>query len=195
MTLDRTATRTVGLGLLALGALALVSPAVERLIPTEAAVEGLGNDYLLVAAIGAISLAGTVGILALRTATGVTEARPPAVEAVERGTPGRELDAALAGLPTVRTTARERAVHGRLRAAAVASVAETARCDGAEARERVDRGEWTDDETAAAFVASDDLEPPSLARRALSGLRGKHWFRRRVDATVAALERRREDRT
>lgn len=195
MTPERPVSRALAFAALAFAALVLVSPVVADLVPTAAAVARLGNDYLLVAAFAAFALAATVAVLLARAASGVAEATPPAVEGVAPASMGREVDTALDALPHLRTTARHRRVHERLRRAAVSAVAERERCSRSAARERVERSEWTDDADAAAFLATATLEDPPLERKLRALLVGDHWFRRRVRTAVAALESLEGDRT
>lgn len=189
MGLDRKVSAGVGVFLLGLAVFALLSPAFASLVPVGAALAILGNDYLLVAAVAVAVLACVVVLALARTVTGVTEATPPTVEEVAPAAPGRDVDEALAAASAVRVTDEHRRLHERVRTAAVATLAESERCSRREARERVDRGSWTGDPDAAAFVAAPDLRPPSLPARVLARLRGDHWFRRRVAATVRAIER------
>lgn len=188
MALSRTAPAAAGLGLLGLAVLAVLSPAIAAILPVGAVVEVLGNDYLLTAAVAVLALAALLAVLATRATTGVTEATPPPVEGTAAGAPGRDLDATLDSLSPFRVTERHRRVHARLRTAAVETVAEADRCSRPAASDRVDSGEWTDDAAAAAFVADETLDPPGLVARVTAVLRREHWFRRRVDATVTAME-------
>jgi hypothetical protein len=188
MALTRKAPAGVGLALLAVGILAVLSPAVAGLIPIGAALALAGNDYVLVAVLAVPALAAVVAVLASRTTTGVSEATPPPVEGTDPASMGRDVDDALDSLPFMRVTETHRRVHERVRAAAVEAVAEADRCSRPAARDRIESGEWTDDRAAAAFVADDELDPPGLAGRLAPRLRRDDWFRRRVDATVSALE-------
>lgn len=184
----RRASAAAGLCLFGLAALVVASPTLAERIPTGAAVARLGNDYLLVAVVAALALVAVLGVLLARTLTGVREATPPTVEGTAPDAPGRDVDVALDALPPVRVTERHRRVHERVRAAAVETVAEVHRCSRSAARERVESGEWTDDPDAAAFLVGEALDPPGVGRRVVLALRREHWFRRRTDATVTALE-------
>lgn len=188
MAVSRKVSAATGLCLLGLAVLVVVSPTVEERIPMGAAVARLGNDYLLVAVVAALALVAVLGVLLLRTLTGVAEATPPAVEGTTPGAAGREVDAALDALPPVRVSERHRRVRERVRTAAVETVAEAQRCSRPAARERIESGDWTDDADAAAFLADETLDPPGVGRRVALRLRRENWFRRRVDATVTALE-------
>lgn len=188
MAVTRKAPAAAGLGLLGLAALVVVSPAFEEWIPMGAVIERLGNDYVLVAVVAALALTALLVVLLARTVTGVTEATPPAVEGTTPGAPGRAVDESLDALPPVRMTDRHRDVHERVRTAAVEAVAEADGCSRSAARERIESGEWTDDAEAAAFVANDDVDPPGVPQRVATRLRRRHWFRERIETTVAALE-------
>ncbi|MCU4800353.1 hypothetical protein OB920_08210 [Halobacteria archaeon HArc-gm2] len=189
MALTRKAPAAAGIFLLVLGILAVLSPAVAGLIPIGPALALAGNDYVLVAVLAVPALAAVVGLVLSRTTTGVSEATPPPVEGTDPASPGRDVDDALGSLPFLRVIDTHRRVHARVRAAAVDAVAEAYRCSRPDARDRIESGKWTDDQAAAAFLADDELDPPGLAGRLATRLRRDDWFRRRVDATVAALER------
>lgn len=62
-------------------------------------------------------------------------------------------------------------------------------CDVEGARERVDRGEWTDDPVAAAFLGGPGAGRIPLRRRVLSVLYPARAFDRRLERTLDALER------
>lgn len=195
MALTRKAPAAAGIGLLALAALVVASPAVADLIPTAAVVDWLGNDYLLLAAVAALALVGLVSVLLVRTVAGVAEATPPPVEGTTPVAPGRSVDESIDALPPLRVTEGHRRVRERLRTAAVAAVAEADGSSRPAACDRIESGDWTEDATAAAFVADDEFDPPTVRRRVAARLRRDDWFRRRVDATLSALERLEGDPT
>ena len=195
MAFSRKASAAAGLVLFGLAALVVLSPAIASSVPMDAVVERLGNDYLLVAVVAVLALAAVLVVLAARTVAGVTEATPPPVEGTTPGSPGRELDETLDSLAPLRVTERHRRIHDRVRTAAVEAVAEAERCSRPAASERIESGEWTDDPDAASFVADERLDPPWVASRVAAVLRRDDWFRRRVDATVAALETTERDST
>lgn len=188
MSLNRTVSTAIGLGVLGLAASILVSPTIEARIPTATAVARLGNDYLLLAPLAGFALLAMLGVLLVRTATGVTEATPPEVEGVTPEAPGQEFDAALESLPPIEVTDRHQRIHDRLRMAAIAAVAESYNCSRDAAREQLACREWTDDSDAAAFLADETLDTPPVIHRLESRLRGDDWFDQRVRSAVAALE-------
>ena len=59
----------------------------------------------------------------------------------------------------------------------------------ADAARRIERGEWTDDPVVAAFLAGPEGPPPSLAMRLRLWLTPARERARRLDRTVAAIER------
>ena len=71
---------------------------------------------------------------------------------------------------------------------AVGVYAEHERVDPATARAAVEGGEWTDDRTAAAFLAEGEPTPTVLERVRL-WLTPERERRRRVDRTIAAIRR------
>lgn len=111
---------------------------------------------------------------------------PGSGAATERGARpiGGEFDAALARIEAMSATQRRRAdepaaVRARLRAAVVATVARERGLERGEATAVVERGDWTDDPVAAAYV--------SRSRRVPVG----HRARELVSTTPAAVTRAR----
>jgi hypothetical protein len=63
-----------------------------------------------------------------------------------------------------------------------------------EARRAVETGAWTNDPHAAVFLAGEDGPTPSLLSRVRLWLSPERERERRIEATVRAIERRREER-
>lgn len=185
----RVGAATVGLAALLVGAGTVVFPAIEEAIPVADAADALGNDYLLIAVVGAVAFVVALVALARRAAAGIAEAEPPAVEQVRHRSLGTDFDAELESLPAVRTTDRHVEIRRRLREATIGALVACRGCSRAEARDRVDDGSWTTESGVAGFLAGDSFDPPPAYRRLLSGLRGDDWFRRRVQTTVNELEK------
>lgn len=80
-------------------------------------------------------------------------------------------------------------VRGEVRSLAVDVVAAVEGCSEATARDRVDAGEWVDDEVVAAYVADREASLP-LSRRLLAWLRPYRTTVDRVERSVAAIEER-----
>jgi hypothetical protein len=78
-------------------------------------------------------------------------------------------------------------VRADLRSLAVEALVSVEGCAREAARERVADGEWTDDRVAAAYLAGEATEP--LPRRLVARVRPRASKRRRVERTVAAVER------
>jgi len=78
-------------------------------------------------------------------------------------------------------------VESRLRRAAVVVLARDSTLSRAEATERVDAGEWTDDETVAEFLRDDTTTRPTLGRRVREALAGPSPQQRLVDRSVDAI--------
>lgn len=191
----------------ALGVLTIVAPAVADAIPIEAVVALLGNDYILVAVLAGAAVLVVLTVLAVRGVTGIDQTTPPDPEEVH-SVPrfGEAFDAVISGggLRALLTTERHRQVRTRLREAAIATVMRETNCTRAEARERVERGTWTDDPEAAAFLAEaeeGDLEagpatgpgPGSatgIAARVRAAIRGETPFQRGARRTAAEIVRR-----
>jgi len=148
-----------------------------------------GHDYLLAAGVGAAIVLAGVGVATARSLSGFDGATPPRTEEVPAGRPsGMEVDRAISGGLGARAHLRgdERAaVRDRIRSAAVETLVRVEGCSRPEASQRVARGEWTDDRTAAAFLAEQG--PGSLGARLTDALPGGSRFQRRTERTVAAV--------
>lgn len=219
-TISRPSTRRFRLPLMVLGGLAfalgvltIVAPAVADAIPIEAVVALLGNDYILVAALAGAAVLVVLTVLVARGVTGINQTTPPDPEEVH-SVPrfGEAFDEVISrgGLRALLTTERHRQVRTRLREAAIATVMRETNCTRAEARERVERGTWTDDPEAAAFLAEakeGNLESGSgpgpgpgpatgpgsatgVAARVRAAIGGETPFQRGARRTAAEIVRR-----
>lgn len=178
----------VGVVVFAVGLIVAFGPAGADLLPVDAAVERLGNDYLLLAAFAGVALAATIGALALRGVTGVAELTPPATERVA-STPrlGTEFDEYLSRPSSPRSDVHG-AVHERLRAAAVQTIMRTEGVSRVAARQRLADGSWTDDPEAAAYLASDSPSPLSWRWHLSAATDGETWAQRGARRAAAAVE-------
>lgn len=181
----------LGGAVLGVGLATVVAPDVAALVPVGAAVDALGNDYLFVAALGALAV-GLVGtVLSLRAATGLDQATPPAAEGVPSGPrPGEAFDRVVRDGPGLRALLagdERRRARDRLHEAAVRTEMRASNCTRETARERVATGEWTEDPAAAAFLG-DEATP--LRSRLAEALRGNATFRHRARRTADAVARR-----
>jgi hypothetical protein len=169
--------------LLAAGTLSTAAGAGLLLVPSAG--EGVGPLVLVGVVVGTLALTGSAGVSRLSTPRERPE--PPRSGAETGATvPGDEFDRRLASLSTHSSSdAEERAaVRERLRTLAVDRVVAESGCSRATARERVERGDWTDDQVAAALFTDD--RPSLVAQlRALAG--GTTPFRRRAERAVAVL--------
>lgn len=143
---------------------------------------------LLVAAVAGIQTLSTVfsrrGTPLLETETGDPERRYEAPQ------PGDELAETL-GIARQRSRAGDRPrdrIRSRTVDAAVAAVADAESCSEAEARERVENGEWTDDPVAAWFLG-DDVALPTGNRARLLASAPFSQFEAAFSRTVGAIER------
>lgn len=184
----RAALIVVGFAALLLAISATLLPGVEASLPAAALVAALGNDYLLVAILALAVLVILVGVFVSRLLAGVVETVPPAVEGTTPERPGSETETILQSLPPIRLTERHLRLHRRLRATAIAAVADADRCDDSTARRRIENRRWTDDGLAASFIGAETLNPPSVAKRVGARLLGRDWFRHRFHRTIDALE-------
>ncbi|SEP30629.1 hypothetical protein SAMN04487948_14015 [Halogranum amylolyticum] len=186
----RTLTRiTVGtIGLLALGV------ALTSTVPTGAldgVVAAAGNDYLVVAGVAAVGLVAAFGRFYAGRASNIEQATMPDPERPVTVRPlGDEFDETLSNprlhVPLVGRTVR-RQLHTDLRDVAVRTLCRVGHCSRAEALAHLERGDWTTDDDAAAFLREDDPPTPSLTTELASLLRGDPWFRQQACCTAEAL--------
>ena len=174
-----------------LGALALATILFDGLaaVGSTGWLARSGHDYLVAAGLGALVVLVGVGVVTVRSLSGFDGATPPRTEEVPAGTPpGAVVDSVIAGGlgPRAHLRGDERAaVRDRLRTAAVETLVRVEGDSRLDARERVARGAWTDDRTAAAFLAEEG--PGSLGSRLVDALPGGSRFQRRTERTVAAV--------
>jgi hypothetical protein len=170
-----------------------VLPGGAALVPVEAALALLGNDYFLVGALGVVALLVLVGMVARRATSRVDQAEPPDPETVpDAPRPGSEFDALLEGRPALHPRRRAETVERvreRLREAAVVAQMRREGCTRAVAEDRVDAGEWTDDPVAAAFLRPDGPPRPSAIDRLRLALRGGAWYQHCARTTARAVAR------
>ncbi len=182
-----------GVGVAALlGALTLDAAA---LLPVDAAVSALGNDYFLVVAVGAVALAAGLAAYASGRASNVGGAEMPAPErptSAPAAGSGFDTDRGRWALVVPMYGAdRRRRLRERLRTAAVETVRHADNCDRATAEARVDAGEWTDDDVAAAFLAEGRRVPLRARLRSVLGGRPPVGYPA-GRAAEAVVERERE---
>lgn len=175
----------------AAGALALVARPNGGLDAAAASLVALvGNDYVLAAGVASVALLVVVAVLVLRGVDGVDRTTPPEPETVQNAAhPGVEFDRAVEGAswnPVGRDEKRE-AVRERVRDAAVRSVMHRDGVARERAAARVDAGDWTDDDAAAAFLGG--AERTSVTARLLGPLSGP-GFRRGARRAVDEICRR-----
>lgn len=180
----------VGIVLFLVGALTALAPGAAALVPVGPVLAALGSGYALIAAFGVAAVVVVLAVLTVRATVGLDQADPPAPErAAPAPYSGAAVDAALQAGATawMRAETRDR-VRERLREAAVGALARGAGCTREEARRRVERGTWTDDEAAAAFLAGEDA--PTLGARLAGALRGDPPARRGARRAAEELARR-----
>lgn len=163
MNVRRLALGTAGLLLLGVGTTASGEDPVRG--AGTALVSTLGNDYLLVVAIGAVAMLVAGSLLVSGRSSALDRAEMPDPEGPMVAEPaGREFDETVHGwrfrLPVVGRRVRDR-VRERLREAAVETVVAEGR-PRADAERLVENGSWTTDPAAGAFLASGT--PPSSVR-------------------------------
>jgi len=156
-----------------------------------AAVAGL---YALIAARGRNDADGMVGVSGAERRFDAARTDPPeAVTADRRATTGAGIDADVR-LAVTGGGRPLRAVRDLLRDIAVDAYADEQGVSEADARRAVETGTWTDDPVAAAFLAGEDGPTVSLLSRVRLWLTPEQERRRRIDATLDAIERNGRDR-
>lgn len=184
--------RRVLFGLSGAVALVLAVAGGAGALPIRTLVAALGNDYLLVVAIGGIGLLVAIPVLASGRDGNLAQAEVPAPEEPVTVQPaGDDFDETVGSwryrLPLAGRN-RRRAVRERLRTAAVETVMRAENCSRADARRLVDSGEWTDDRAVAAYLGGSDAPNAAVGTRASTFLRGRTWHEhcaRRAAAEVA----------
>jgi len=180
-TLSRPRTRRLRVPLAVFGAVAFAiglvtvfAPAVGGAVPTDPVLAVIGNDYLVLAVLAIGALLVLLVALVARGINGIDQATPPDPEDVHN-VPifGAEFDDFVSGggLGAWLGADRHEEVRTRLREAATATVMRESNCTRAEARERIERGEWTDDPAVASFLAGSTGSGPQ--RTAQLGLTGR----------------------
>lgn len=153
----------------------------------SAAVERLGNDYLLVAVIGGVAFVLTLLFVVIRVLTGIDQITPPEPEGIPTARhPGAEFDQFVdgpVGLRSLMGSGERQQVQDRLREVAVQTVMQRTNCSREAARRRVDEGKWTEDADAAAYLGGPegpDAPWPSRIKAALIGRSWHQWAARRA---------------
>ncbi|EFW91241.1 hypothetical protein ZOD2009_15476 [Haladaptatus paucihalophilus DX253] len=189
--------RRVTLGLAGTVALVLAVAGGANAVPVRSLVTALGNDYLLVVAIGGVGLLVAIPVLTSGRDGNLVQADMPAPERPVTVPPaGHDFDETVGSwryrLPVVGRK-RRHAVEERLRTAAVETVMRAENCSRNEAKRLVETGKWTDDSTAAAYLSSSDVSNSSAGRRVSSLLTGRTWHQHCAHRTAAEIADRGEE--
>ena len=174
----------------ALVIVAYVLPDSTSVLPIEALVTAVGNDYRLVALLSVVTLG--IAVIAAGRGRGFEETETAAVEGTAPVPPaGKAFDEAVRRpallIPyasgTTRTVVRE-----RLRTAAIETMARTGTYEREEATARVAAGDWTDDPQVAAFLADGITPSADVAGwlHALAHGRSPFGYRARRTARIIA---------
>ncbi|WP_254272270.1 DUF7269 family protein [Haloarcula marina] len=179
----------VGLGVVVFGLALSSNDPASGLV--DAALEALGNDYFLLAAFGALALVVFGGMALRRAIERVDQAAPPDPETIrDAPRPGHRFDTKVTGWPGRAHLVRsEDDIRERVRTAAVETLVRTDGLPRETAARRVDEGTWTDDDTAAAFLAAD-ASGPTLGERLNHVLRGDSWTQHAASASARAVVER-----
>jgi hypothetical protein len=183
--------RRVTLGLAGAVALVFAVAGGANAVPVRSLVSALGNDYLLVVAIGGFGLLVAIPVLASGRDGNLVQADMPAPERPVTVPPaGNGFDETVGSwryrLPLVSREKRA-AVEERLRTAAIETVMRAENCSREEATCRVQTGEWTDDPTAAAYLGGSDVSGSSIGSRVSTRLTGQSWHQHCAHRTAAEI--------
>ena len=161
-----------------LGVLGLVAPGVL----------GLDLDQLVVSAIGGLALLYAYHVAQRRRRTDLQWAETGDPELpIETAVPGENFDDVLSAFTDMSHVFTRHRIKDGLRAAAIAVLTRYDGCSEAEARDRLDRGTWTDDLAAAAFLGGADAPESPLTTRLRHRLTGRRTYERAVGRTVDAI--------
>ncbi|MFW6316916.1 MAG: DUF7269 family protein [Halorubrum sp.] len=178
---------SAGVTTLGVGLLVVVDPETEGALRVDAAIDALGSDYVVLAALGLLAVGLAVLLVAARRVRGVSEATPPAVEGVLTAThAGASFDRAGGG--RLRRLLSARSANDRrrrLREAAIRATMRAEGCSRTDAARRVDEGTWTSDPVAAPYLSASGGGVLSGTRSALRGARDGDTVDRSVDAVIA----------
>ncbi|WP_049985877.1 DUF7269 family protein [Halobellus rufus] len=138
------------------GVLCLALGASVRDVSVSAAPVESGGDYLLIALLAGTALLAAIAVLASGRTRNLRQTETPDPETpVQYPHPGREFDESVRrwGFRTpVGSADATDVIEDRLRTAAVKATMHAENCGRTRARRAVERGEWTDDGVAAAFL-------------------------------------------
>ncbi|WP_440991888.1 DUF7269 family protein [Haloarchaeobius baliensis] len=186
--------RRAGLGLVGIAAVAgflLTDGSIATLLPVDAAVGLLGNDYLVVAAVAAVGFALALLLVLSGRPGNVDEVTTPDPErAVSLPVPGDDFDAAMGSrialVPLVGGTDRS-GMRDRLRADVVHWLMRSENYSRTEAELQVATGNWTDDPDAALFLADGGSRTDRASAMLRSWLRLRPWVQVGALRTARAL--------
>lgn len=173
-----------------LGVWITLAPSIAGALPVSGAIEALGGPYVFVAVFGVAALVVVLAVLLARAIEGIDESTPPDPEEVYQvPRPGQPFDEYVDGRMNVRAQLfgnRHERIRDRLYRTAVATLVRVGGMSREEARESLERGTWTDDPTAAAFLS--DSQNPGVGQRLAGAVRGEspfqHGARRAAEAIV-----------
>lgn len=181
------------------GAVALVFAVVggANAVPVRSLVSALGNDYLLVVAIGGFGLLVAIPVLASGRDGNLVQADMPAPERPVTVPPaGNDFDETVRSwryrLPLVSREMRA-AVQERLRTAAVETLIRAENCSREEATRQIETGEWTDDPAVAAYLGGSDVPGSNVGARVSTRLTGRSWHQHCARRTAAEIADRGEE--
>lgn len=182
MRVGRTILAVVGVGVAGVGLAIAATSAPVASAAMAAATERLGNDYLLVAVVGAAALVLAGVFVAVRVVSGIDQITPPAPEGIPTGPrPGGEFDRYVSGrlrVGAVVLSDESDRIEERLRETAIQALMQHTAASREDARRQVDRGSWTSDVDAAAYLAGADGPDVPWRSRATAALAGRTWQQR-----------------
>ena len=176
-----------GIGVFTVGFAALIDDALVEWIPVDWAIAVAGNDYFVIATIGAVAVVLATAGMGSRLLSGPQQRQPPAVEGVRSSPrPGAEYDTAIdrASRPLGGRDAAA-ALASQLHETSVETVMRTDRC----ARETAERRLESAHEGSASPNASDGANASGKDGPPLSRISGSRFgTRSAVESVLESLE-------
>ena len=174
----RSLLRAGGVFAFGLGVVGLVAPGAL----------GLDLDEIFVSAIGGLALLYAYHVAQRRRRTDLQWAETGDPELpIETPVPGEQFDDVLSAFTDMSSVFTRHRLKDGLRAAAIAVLTRYGGLSERQAQDRLDRGTWTDDLAAAAFLGGKDAPESPLTSRLRYRVRGRRTYERAVERTVDAI--------
>lgn len=183
----------LGVAIFGFAIAAILAPDVGAGLPIASAVDRAGSDYQLVSLFGVFAFLVILAVMALRAIGGTHQATPPDPERIQTAPrPGSGFDAVVddgIGFRERFFGDREERIKERLRRTAAQLVMERDSCGREDAIGRIERGTWTENRTAAAFIAGPEGPSPGVESRVRAAIGGNSWVQYGAKHTADEIAR------